>query len=88
MLIIIKRIQYTCGNIPFDVFCDLFDTMVVPILCYGSEIWGFEYCENIEKVQRRFKKYYLGVGSGASNAAIYGECGRYHAVPYMCTLYV
>ena len=33
VLIIIKRIQYKCGNIPFDVFCDIFDTMVVPILC-------------------------------------------------------
>ena len=77
VLIIIKRIQYKCGNIPFDVFCDIFDTMVVPILCYGSEIWGFEYCENIEKVQRRFIKYYLGVGSKTSNVAIYGESGRY-----------
>ena len=44
--------------------------MVVPILCYGSEIWGYEYCENIEKVQRKFLKYYLGVGSHTSNAAV------------------
>ena len=40
VLFIIKKLENKCGNIPLEVFCHLFDSMVVPILCYGSEIWG------------------------------------------------
>jgi hypothetical protein len=28
----------------------LFDTIVRPILCYGAEIWGYQYSGIIEKV--------------------------------------
>jgi len=27
----------------------LFDSMVVPILTYGAEIWGQTHCKDIEK---------------------------------------
>ena len=45
----IYRYQRNFGRFnPKDMF-KLFDTMVKPILCYGSEIWGFTYSEVIEK---------------------------------------
>ena len=28
-------------NVTHDIYCDLFDKMFMPILCYGSEVWGF-----------------------------------------------
>ena len=34
----------------------LFDMMVKPILCYGSEIWGFKCAKNIEKILVKFCK--------------------------------
>ena len=40
---------------PNDIF-KLFDSIVRPILCYGSEIWGYEYSQTIEKVQSKFCK--------------------------------
>ena len=46
---------------------------MVPILCYGSEVWGYEKCENIEIVHRKFCKRVLGAGFGASNAASLGD---------------
>ena len=38
----------------------LFDSMVKPILLYGGDIWGYEYADEIEKVQIRFcKDFYV-----------------------------
>ena len=53
----------------------IFDSRIVPILLYGSGIWGFESRNQIEKVQLRFCKFVLGVGQSANSAAVLGECG-------------
>jgi hypothetical protein len=83
-IIILNKLHRNC-NIPFDVACNLFEKMIVPILIYGSEIWGFRKYEAIEIVQRKFLKQYLGLGSQSSNFAVYGETGRYPLyVNYMC----
>ena len=34
----------------------LFDSVIVPILLYGCEIWGFNNINDIEKIQIRFYK--------------------------------
>ena len=43
-------------NLPLDVMVDLFDSMVLPVLLYGSEIWGFQHIYLIEKLQIQFYK--------------------------------
>ena len=30
--------------------CKLFDSKVLPVLCYGAEVWGMVKSEEIEKV--------------------------------------
>lgn len=55
----------------------LFDTMVVPILLYGSEVWGVYNITFIDKLHIRFCKYILGVKAQTPNAAVYGELGRF-----------
>jgi len=38
--------------------CDkvrLLDSMVLPILCYGSEVWGFHNAVDIERVHTTLK---------------------------------
>ena len=55
---------------------DLFDKIVLPILLYGSEVWGFEMQNKIESVHVKFCKYVLGVSHVTSNCAVMGECGR------------
>ena len=37
----------------------LFDSMILPILCYGSELWGFHKAVDIERVHTKFLKQLL-----------------------------
>ena len=75
-----RQFGYFC---PKDIF-KLFDSIVRPILCYGSEIWGYEYCETIEKVQIKFCKRYACLHQNTADFFALGECGRYPlAVTYM-----
>ena len=62
----------------------LFDAMVSPILCYGSQVWGYKYSVEIETVQINFCKRYLGVKSSTNNCIVLGECGR---LPMCITYY-
>jgi hypothetical protein len=75
----------------FTTAIKLFNSLVMPILRYCSEIWSPYYisgistnnlvniCENVpsEKVLIRFFKYLLGVNKKATNAAVRGELGEY-----------
>ena len=49
---------------------------VKPVACYGAEIWGYEFCEEIEKVQSRFCKYFIGLKQQTNDSFAIGECGR------------
>ena len=50
--------------------------MILPILLYGCEIWGFENLEIIEIFYRKFLKYILKVNSQTNDCMVYGETGR------------
>lgn len=63
-------------KLPIDILCHLFDVCVVPILLYGSEIWGFSNLVEIEKVQTFFCKYVLRLNSRTANCMALGELGR------------
>ena len=64
-------------DLPFDIVLDLFDKMILPILLYGCEIWG--YSNNIECIEvfyRKFLKYTLRLNKQTTNCMVYGETGR------------
>ena len=68
---------------PNDIF-KLFDSIVRPILCYGSEIWCYEYSQTIEKVQRKFCKRCACLHQNTADFLALSECGRFPlAVTYM-----
>ena len=50
--------------------------MVKPILCYGSQVWGFKYSHEIEAVQLSFCRRFLDVKSSTNNCIVLGEFGR------------
>ena len=57
----------------------LFDTCILPIIEYDSEIWfrGGKNFEIIERLHLRFLKSLLHVKSQTCTQAVYGELGRY-----------
>ena len=69
--------NYKCNGLPHGIYLEMFDKMILPILLYGSEIWGFEYSGKIEQVQHIFCKKMLGLSSNTVNEAALGELGRY-----------
>lgn len=67
---------FDCTSLNIKDKLKLFDSMILPILTYGSEIWGFHDSKDIERVHLKFLKQLLGVHSQTCNNAIYGELGR------------
>jgi hypothetical protein len=66
------------GQLTPNVYLQLFDSYVVPVLGYASEIW----CNTVEipcveRVQLRFLKYLLHVKDSTCTTAVLGESGRY-----------
>ena len=57
----------------------MFDKTILPIhvLLYGSEIWGFENIDIIERVHLHFCKLILHLKQSTPNFMVYGELGRY-----------
>ncbi|XP_021350729.1 uncharacterized protein LOC110448677 [Mizuhopecten yessoensis] len=63
-------------SLPIDLQLKLFDSLVEPILLYGSDVWGFENLKIIEQIHLKFCKRILKVRSTTPNFMIYGELGR------------
>ena len=72
---IIKKIREF--NLPLECQLDLFDKVVVPVLLYGSEVWGFENLDLIERLHLKFLKYVLNLKSSTPAYMVYGETGRF-----------
>ena len=72
------------AKLPLDVTNKLFDSLFLPILLYGSEVWGiydkddFNTWEKdeVEKTQIYFCKQFLGVNKQCPNVAARNELGR------------
>ena len=47
--------QSKSNDFPVDLQLKLFDNIVMPILFYGSEVWGYENSALVEKVELNFK---------------------------------
>ena len=64
-------------DLPVDIQIELFNTMVVPILTYGCEIWGDNIIREVELLHMKFLKHVLYVHKYTSTDTVYGELGVY-----------
>ena len=72
---IIRKIRQF--KLPVDCQFDLFDKVVAPILLYGSEVWGFENLDIVERIHLKFLKHVFNLKSSTPAYMVYGETGRF-----------
>jgi len=63
------------------VMCQMFDSLVCPVLSYACEVWtgctGAKGLQQAKQVHRMFLKGILGVNKTTNTFAVLGEFGRY-----------
>ncbi|MEW8542872.1 MAG: reverse transcriptase family protein, partial [Candidatus Thiodiazotropha sp.] len=64
-------------SLPLDLQLKLFDHTVLPILCYASEIFGFENLKIIENIHNEFLRKITKSRSSTPMYMLYAELGRY-----------
>ncbi len=64
-----------------EVMCQLFDSLVRPILSYACKVWTgctrVKWLQQVEQVHKMFLRGILGVNKTISTFAVLGEFGRY-----------
>ena len=75
------RIKSTVGYLSPNISLKMFDTHILPILEYHSEIW-FTIKQNdiLEKIQLNFLKNLLGVRNQTSTLAVLADTGRFSLI--------
>ena len=80
------RIDKSLKNVPnisLNVFLNVFDTQIKPILLYGADIWGMSSNTTaIENVHLLALKFFLNVPVITPNVMVYGDTGRYELYIY------
>ena len=72
------KVLWNIGCFDINFFFKLFDAQIVPVMPYGSELWGCFDCPNVEKVHMYACKRILDLSSQSPNHMVYGELGRHH----------
>lgn len=76
-----KRAMYSifskakCNGLSISCQIHLFKVIVLPILLYGCEVWGFENLKLLEKVQLEFCRILLKLNRSTSKYFLLGETG-------------
>ena len=73
---ILEKYAYSYTTLTTSHMTDLFDKLILPILNYCCEVWGFIPANTIECVHLQFRKKILGVKKSTQNDFVYGEFGR------------
>ena len=71
---LMTKVRYL--HLPVDLTLELFQQLVVPVLLYGSEVWGASNIEQIDVFQRKCLKQILGVKTLTPSVMVYGETGN------------
>ena len=75
-IVLIKAFSKHFVNFFHSEHFELFDSIIKPILLYGAEVWGTSLAVEIEQIQAKFCKEFLGVNKTTNECMKLGECGR------------
>ena len=62
-------------NLPLDVCIDLYEKLIVPVMLYGCEVWGFENNRQLNITCNNYMRRLLGVNKSTPLCMVYGELG-------------
>ena len=57
-------------ELPIDIYCKLFESMVIPVILYGCEIWGFQDIKMLEIFYRKSLKKVVKIETSTSNCMV------------------
>ena len=63
-------------ELPIDIQCKLLESMAIPVILYGCEIWGFQVIKMLEILYIKFLKKVLKWRPSTSNCMVYREVGK------------
>ena len=64
-------------DLPLDLQLKRFDNKVLPILTLGSEVWGYESLDMLERVHTGFLRRMSKCRKSTPKYMLYAELGRY-----------
>ena len=66
-------------DLPIDLQLELFDSLILPILLYGCEVWGYENVLILDRLYLKYLNYVglLGLKQSTPSCMVYGETGRF-----------
>ena len=59
----------------YEVFTKLYKTLVEPVSYYGAGLWGHTNWREIQTIQNKACRRFLGCSSNSSNIATQGDMG-------------
>ena len=78
MFVILKKSKEL--DLPIDLQLELFDSLILPILLYGCEVWGYENVLILGRLYLEYLKYVLGLNQSTPSCMVYGETGHFLSV--------
>ena len=69
--------MWSLGSLNTDIFFQLFDAQVKPMLLYATEMWGWKSVDSVETAHMFACKRILSVSDRSPNHMVYGETGRH-----------
>ena len=70
-------------NLDVDLYLDLFEKLVTPVLLYDSEIWGYECTDQIQIMCNNTMRSFLRCHKTTSVCMINGELGLKEVTEYI-----
>ncbi|CAC5381708.1 unnamed protein product [Mytilus coruscus] len=65
----------SCGGMSFDVYTKLYKTLIEPVLLHGAGLWGHNNWREVQTIQNKACRLFMGSSSNASNVAVLGDMG-------------
>ncbi|WP_419586745.1 hypothetical protein, partial [Thiolapillus sp.] len=73
----ILKCLWRLGHVHSEVFFKIYNAQILPVLMYGSELWGYQRFDVIEKAHLFACKRLLNVGLQTPNNMVLGDLGRF-----------